>query len=160
MHCWSSDCEIARLANTTYDKMSVEDWLTELDSSFKVYASFFSDLGFTSVKMLKFLKLKDLQKMPVTMPAPHRRMILNAVLKMQTPESKVEQKIDTPDSEETCGSMHKRMKGENTLNLEPRKLFTEKLVATTSQMTEYPTTQGKNLKLYCINFVGTILYFL
>ena len=33
------------------------------------------------------------------MPAPHRRMILNAVLKMQTPESKVEQEIDTPDSD-------------------------------------------------------------
>ena len=90
--------------------MSVEDWLTELDLSLKVYASFFSDLGFSSVKMLRFLKLKDLQKMPVTMPAPHRRTILNAVLKMQTPESKVEQKIDTPDSEETCGSMRKRMK--------------------------------------------------
>ena len=110
MYCCCSNCEIARLANTTYDKMSVEDWLTELDSSLNIYASFFSDLGFTPIKMLKFLKLKDLQKMPVTMPAPRRRVILNAVLKMQTPESKVEQKIDTPDSEETCGSMRKRMK--------------------------------------------------
>ena len=73
------------------------------------------------------------------MPAPHRRMILNAVLKMQTPESKVEQEIDTPDSDEPV-VVCVRMKGENSLNLEPRKLFTEKLVATTSQTTEYPPT--------------------
>ena len=41
--------------------MSVEDWLSELDLSLKIYASFFSDLGFTSIKML-FLKLKALKK--------------------------------------------------------------------------------------------------
>ena len=124
--------------------MSVKEWLTELDSSLKIYASFFSDLGFTSINMLKFLKLKDLQKMPVTMPAPHRRMILNAVLKMNTPESKVEQKIDTPDSGETYESMRKKKRGENTSNLEPRKLFNEELVPTTSQTTtECPQTPGK-----------------
>ena len=136
--------ELLSWCSISHYKMSVEDWLTELDSSLKIYASFFSDLGFTSTKMLKFLKLKDLQKMPVTMPALHRRMILNAVLKMNTPESKIGQKIDTPDSEETCESMRKKKRVENTSNLEPRKLFGEELVATTSQTTtECPQTPGK-----------------
>ena len=65
--------------------MSVERWLNDLHTGLAIYASFLNDLGFNSLEMLKFLKLKDLKKMPCTMPASHRRMILNAVLKLQTP---------------------------------------------------------------------------
>lgn len=42
--------------------MSVEHWLKDLDSGLSMYATFWKDLSFNSVKMLKFLKLKDLQQ--------------------------------------------------------------------------------------------------
>ena len=80
--------------------MSGEKWLNELDPGLVVYADNLKQLGFCSVKMIKFLKLKDLQKMQCTIPAPHRRMILNAFSKLQTPESKNKGDIETADSED------------------------------------------------------------
>ena len=110
--------------------MSVEKWLNELDPGLVVYADNLKQLGFCSVKMIKFLKLKDLQKMQCTIPAPHRRMILNAVSKLQTPESKNKGDIETPDSEDDGV---KRRRKENvssndlmSKNLPPRKLFDTK----------------------------------
>ena len=107
--------------------MSVEKWLNELDPGLVVYADNLKQLGFCSVKMIKLLKLKDLQKMQCTIPAPHRRMILNAVSKLQTPESKNKGDIETPDSEDDGV---KRRRKENvssndlmSKNLPPRKLF-------------------------------------
>ena len=107
--------------------MSVEKWLNELDLGLLVYADNLKQLGFCSVKMIKFLKLKDLQKMQCTIPAPHGRMILNAVSKLQTPESKNKADIETPDSEDDDV---KRRRKENvssndlmSKNLPPRKLF-------------------------------------
>ena len=65
--------------------------------------------------------------MQCTIPAPHGRMILNAVSKLQTPESKNKGDIETPDSEDDDV---KRRRKENvssndlmSKNLPPRKLF-------------------------------------
>lgn len=88
----------------------MKDWLCELDAQFVVYAPHLKELGFNSRKMMKCLKLTDFVKTPCKIPAPHRRMIMNAVLKMQTPESKVrEQKLDTPDSDEIVNAERKKI---------------------------------------------------
>ena len=130
-------------------KMSVEEWLGDLDSQFIVYAPHLMEMGFTSSKMMKFLKLKDLMKMPCNIPAPHRRMILNAVSKLQTPESKAKENVDTPDSDDHVIS--KKQKKENlccgssnatTSNFEPRKLFGEqKTLASSCDTTSKPVDQ-------------------
>ena len=77
--------------------------------------------------MIKFLKLKDLQKMPCAIPAPHWRMILDAVSKLQTPDSKSKGDIETPDSEDDgIKKGRKQSISSNNLtskNLSPRKLF-------------------------------------
>ena len=102
-----------------------------------MYASHLKELGFNFLKRMTFLKLKDFMKIPCKIPAPHRRMIMNAVLKMQTPESKAREKnIETPDSEDiviakrkkiACNSSACSTSTANTSamksNLEPRKLF-------------------------------------
>ena len=107
--------------------MSVEKWLSELDPGLAVYAEHLKELGFSSDKMIKFLKLKDLQKMPCAIPAPHRRMILDAVSKLQTPDSKNKGDIETPDSEDDgIKRRRKESVSSNNLtsnNLPPRKLF-------------------------------------
>ena len=59
----------------------VECFLKSLEPAFVTYAPFLKELGFTSVNMLRFLKMKDLLKMPCTLSAPHRRMVLNAIVK-------------------------------------------------------------------------------
>ena len=107
--------------------MSVEKWLSELDPGLAVYEDNLKELGFSSDKMIKFLKLKDLQKMQCAMPAPHRRMILNAVSKLQTPESKYKGDIETPDSEDEGIKRRRKESVSNnnftSKNLSPRKLF-------------------------------------
>ena len=130
--------------------MSVEKWLNELDPGLVVYADNLKQLGFCSVKMIKFLKLKDLQKMQCTIPAPHRRMILNAVSKLQTPESKNKGDIETPDSEDDGV---KRRRKENvssndlmSKNLPPRKLFVQ----------QYPKNRVKCQVIKC--FWNFLLY--
>ena len=73
---------------------SVEDFLNDLEPELNKYAKSLRDQGFTSTNMLKFLKLKDLQNIPFVVPAPHRRMILSAVAKLQSPGSKFQ--IESP----------------------------------------------------------------
>ena len=82
---------------------SVEDFLNDLEPELNKYAKSLRDQGFTSTNMLKFLKLKDLQNIPFVVPAPHRRMILSAVAKLQSPGSKFQ--IESPLSttvDDTC----------------------------------------------------------
>ena len=55
-------------------------------------------MGSTSNTMLRFLKLKDLQDIACVVPTAHRRMIQNAVAKMQPPESKLV--IESPYSDD------------------------------------------------------------
>lgn len=108
------------------DRISVEEFLSELDPELEKYAPYLRELGFTSNTMLKFLKLKDLEDIACIVPTAHRRMILNAVAKIQSPESKL--LIESPCSED---KPKKKIKtDENVSNtsessLEPKKLFSE-----------------------------------
>lgn len=105
---------------------SVERFLKNLEPEFVQYAPFLKELGFTSVNMLRFLKMKDLLKMPCILPAPHRRMILNAIVKLQSPETRVKVEIESPDSENMVSKKKKtddNNSSDRASNLEPRKLF-------------------------------------
>ena len=81
------------------ERKTVEEFLEELEPELEKYAKPLRDLGFTTTSMLKFLKLKDLQSIPMIIPAPHRRMILNAVSKLQSPSSR-KLMIDSPNVED------------------------------------------------------------
>ena len=87
---------------------SVEDFLNGLAPELNKYAKSLRDQGFTSTNMLKFLKLKDIQNIPFVVPAPHQRMILSAVGKLQSPGSKFQ--IESPLSATVDTDMCKKRK--------------------------------------------------
>ena len=95
------------------NRKTVEQFLVELEPDLLIYAKPLRDLGFTTTNMIKFLKLKDLQSMPCSIPAPHRRMTLNEVLKLQSPNSRKSQ-IDSPNiEEETKGNKKIKLNSDN-----------------------------------------------
>ena len=86
----------------------LKDFLNDLEPELNEYAKSLRDQGFTSTNMLKFLNLKDLQDIPFVVPAPHRRMILNVVAKLQLPGSKYQ--IESPLSMTVDNNMCKKRK--------------------------------------------------
>ena len=66
------------MCSNSGERKSVEKFLSELDP--------------------EFLKLKDLQGIECIVPTAHRRMLLNAVAKLQSPESKLA--IESPRSDD------------------------------------------------------------
>ena len=76
---------------------SIEKFLKDLDNDLVCYASFFRVLGFTSGGTIKFLKEKDFISLGVEVPTGHRRLILNAVEKLQTPLTKKMLIIESPE---------------------------------------------------------------
>ncbi len=102
--------------------MSVENWLNELDPALTVYSQHLKELRFSSTNMIKFLKLKDFQKIP------------NYKL---TPDSKSKGEIETPDSEDDGVKRRKNKSCANSsksTNLPPRKLFDATVPKEQSQM--------------------------
>ncbi len=87
--------------------------------------------------MLRFLKLKDLHRIECIVPTAYRRMLLNAVAKLQSPESKLA--IESPRSDDMpkkktkdrqkClrqpRKCHRRQFHQPSGTLEPKKLFSE-----------------------------------
>jgi hypothetical protein len=86
------------MCSNSGERKSVEKFLSELDPELKKYAPYLRKMGFTSNTMLTFLKLKDLQGIECIVPTVHRRMLLNAVAKLQSPESKLA--IESPRSDD------------------------------------------------------------
>ena len=76
---------------------SIEKFLKDLDNDLVCYASFFRVLGFTSSRTIKFLKENDFISLGVEVPTGHRRLILNAVEKLQTPVTKKMLSIESPE---------------------------------------------------------------
>ena len=124
------------MCSTSENRKSVEEFLLELDPELEQYAPYLRKMGFTSNTMLRFLKLKDLQDIACVVPTAHRRMILNAVAKMQSPESKLA--IESPCSDDKPKKKQKtdenfcdipeNATGESSSrsgSLEPKKLFSE-----------------------------------
>lgn len=85
----------------------VEQFLIDLEPELQKYAKPLEDLGFSTTNLLKFLKLKDLQSLSCDLPAPHRRILLNAVEKLQSPGTK-SSKIESPNVEQERNENKKR----------------------------------------------------
>ena len=125
------------MCSNSGERKSVEKFLSELDPELEKYAPYLRKMGFTSNTMLRFLKLKDLQGIECIVPTAHRRMLLNAVAKLQSPESKLA--IESPRSDDmpkkkqktdgnVCDSPENAT-GDSSISrsgtLEPKKLFSE-----------------------------------
>lgn len=152
---WSRTLLWKMYSNQDNLRRSVEEFLSDLEPELVKYATSLRDLGFTSANMLRFLKLKDLENIPCAIPAPHRRMILSAVAKLQSPESKACQ-IESPSSEELIRKRRKTAKENlttagiascetSTSSFEPRTLFPEKGAATGNSA--YDILLGEKMKL-------------
>ena len=68
---------------------TVETWLKSLDESLLRYVKEFKRLDFKNIKTLKFFTADDFDEFEVPPSSVHRRMIMNAVAKLQTPNSKL-----------------------------------------------------------------------
>lgn len=92
---------------------SVECWLKALDDSMMKYVPDFKKLDFKNIKTLKFFTADDFDEFEVAPSAVHRRMIMNGVAKLQTPNSKLGLSFATGNAER--GNRSKS-------SLEPKKL--------------------------------------
>ena len=78
------------------ERKAIEKFLNEIDEHLVVYAPFLREKGFTSNLSIKFLKHKDLQTLGVQIPFGNKRLLQNAVAKLQTPKKRG----ITPESED------------------------------------------------------------
>ena len=67
----------------------VKRWLRDIDPILDRYLEDFTRLDFSSTNSLKFFSASDFALFRVPVSAVHRRMILNGVAKLQTPQSKL-----------------------------------------------------------------------
>ena len=108
------------------EKKSIESFLSEIDEDLVAYAPFLRELGFTSNQSIKFLKDNNLQSVGIVIPPGHKSLLKNAIVKLQTPKSKLGL---TPDLSETETSVA-RTGG----TLKPLKLFRpEEIVGESAQ---------------------------
>ena len=87
---------------------SVEQWLISLDSSLSryVFAYEFRSLDYCNTNSIKYFVTQEFDNFKVKPSNAHRRMILNAVAKMQTPTSRLG--LDPP-SPKTNGLAPRRL---------------------------------------------------
>ena len=69
-------------------RVDIEDFFEEIDPDLLKYASAFRKCGFSSSITMKYWREQDFQNLEVEGPEGHRRLILNMVTKIRTPELK------------------------------------------------------------------------
>lgn len=69
--------------------MYVESWLKSMDESVLRYVGDFKRLDFHNIKTIKFFNADDFDEFEIAPSTVHRRMIMNAVAKLQTPHAKL-----------------------------------------------------------------------
>ena len=72
-------------------RMDIENFFQQIDSDLLEYAPAFRKLGFTSSQTMKYWREHDFQNLEVNVPEGHRRLILNMITKLRTPELKSSQ---------------------------------------------------------------------
>ena len=75
--------------NNRSTSCTVESWLKSMDESMLRYVGDFKRLDFHNIKTIKFFNVDDFDEFEVAPSTVHRRMIMNAVAKLQTPHSKL-----------------------------------------------------------------------
>ena len=68
--------------------MDIEEFFQEIDPDLLKYAPHFRKCGFSSSVTMKYWREQDFQNLQVEVPEGHRRLILNMVSKIRTPELK------------------------------------------------------------------------
>ena len=86
-------------------------FLSKIDEDLVAYAPFLREHGFTSDQSIKFLKDKDLQSVGIVILPGHKRLLKNAIAKLQTPKSKLGL---MPDRSETDKCSQNRRHTETT----------------------------------------------
>ena len=70
------------------ERRSIENFFEDIDADLARYAAEFRRNGFTSDKTMKYWREEDFNTLTVDVPPGHRRLILNMVSKLRTPEMK------------------------------------------------------------------------
>ncbi|KAK3107521.1 hypothetical protein FSP39_016499 [Pinctada imbricata] len=73
---------------------TVESWLIGLDASLSRYANDFRSLDYCNTNTIKYFVAQEFENFTIKPSNAHRRMLLNAVAKMQTPTSRLG--LDSP----------------------------------------------------------------
>jgi hypothetical protein len=68
--------------------MDIETFFRRIDSDLVQYADVFRQLGFTSSQTMKYWREEDFGNLQVNVPEGQRRLILNMIIKLRTPEVK------------------------------------------------------------------------
>lgn len=68
--------------------MDIETFFRRIDNDLVQYADVFRQLGFTSSQTMKYWREEDFGNLQVNVPEGHRRLILNMITKLRTPEVK------------------------------------------------------------------------
>ena len=66
--------------------MDIETFFTRIDRDLLQYARAFRKLGFTSSQTMKYWQEEDFENLDIDVPEGHRRLILNMITKLRTPE--------------------------------------------------------------------------
>lgn len=66
--------------------MDIETFFTRIDRDLLQYAHAFRKLGFTSSQTMKYWREEDFENLDIDVPEGHRRLILNMITKLRTPE--------------------------------------------------------------------------
>ena len=70
------------------ERLDIEEFFRKIDPDLCRYAYAFRESGFTSSVTMKYWREQDFQNLAVNIPEGHRRLILNMVTKLRTPEVK------------------------------------------------------------------------
>lgn len=115
---------------------TIEEFLTSIDPSGSLlkYANDFRRMDIHNTTAVKYLRGRDLDNFSVHVSTIHRRMILNAVAKIQTPNSKLGLQF-TPSPAAVHGLVDGSLKTDTpidipTTSMEPKRLFSNTSAAT------------------------------
>ena len=99
------------------ERKAIEKFLNEIDEGLVVYAPFLREKGFTSNLSVKFLKDEHLLTLGIQIPLGHKRLLQNAVAKLQNAKSKMGITPEPEDEDDT------RQQNDRKGLLRPLKLF-------------------------------------
>lgn len=88
------------------DYISIEEWLYRIEPDLGKYEEDFRKLDFKNTKSLRFLRQRDLDKFSLKVSSVHKRMILHAVEKLQSPDSKrITEEFRSPGFIDKCSAL-------------------------------------------------------
>jgi hypothetical protein len=103
------------------DRQSIEQFFEQIDPDLAKYAHVFRNNGFTSDKTMKYWREQDFENLAVHVPEGHRRLILNMVSKLRTPEIKSSNNRETSKTNKSKQSESASTGSTGNGNFHPRR---------------------------------------